>query len=138
MKDNMNKKYIDANIFIQGILRNDNRAKEIILKIAKKEFIGVTSVLSWDEIVFTIRKFLGNELAKIEGGKFFGLPNFEYIDAKKEIILKAQKLIEKYNIKPRDAIHSATAIHLGIREIVSEDKDFDKVKELKRVDPAKV
>ena len=134
----MDKKYIDANIFVQGIIRNDNNAKEIILKIANKEFIGVTSVLSWDEVVFMARKFIDNEIAKREGGKFFGLPNFEYIDAKKEIILKAQKLIEKYNIKPRDAIHSATAIHLGIREIVSEDKDFDKVKELKRVDPAKV
>ena len=134
----MDKKYIDANIFIQGILREDNKFKEVISKVANEEFIGVTSVLSWDEIVFVVGKFLGRDIAKREGNKFFGLPNFEFIDAKKEIILKAQKLIEKYNIKPRDAIHSATAINLKINEIISEDSDFDKINELKRIDPVNI
>ena len=134
----MNKRYIDANIFIQGILRDDNRYKEIILKIANNEFVGITSVLSWDEIVFVVGKFLGNDVAIKVGKEFFGLPNMEFIDAKKEIILKAQKILEKYNIKPRDAIHTATAMHLNIKEIISEDKDFDKIKEIKRIDPVDV
>ena len=130
--------YIDSNVFIQGIIRNDNNSKEIILRIAKKEFMGVTSVLSWDEIVFIVGKFLGKDLGISEGKKFFTLPNIEFVDAKKEIILKAQKLVEKYKIKPRDAIHSATAINLNIKEIISEDSDFDKISELKRIDPIKV
>ena len=134
----MNKRYIDSNIFIQGILREDNKFKEVILKIANKEFIGVTSVLSWDELVFNVSKFLGRDVGNREGNKFFSLPNIEFIDAKKEIILIAQKLVEKYNIKPRDAIHSATAINLKIREIVSEDSDFEKVKELTRIDPRNI
>ena len=132
----MNKKYIDANVFIQGIIRDDKRAKDVIFKVANNDFTGVTSVLSWDEIVFVVRKFLGADVAKEEGNKFFKLPNFEYIDAKKDIILKAQKLVEKYDLKPRDAIHCATAIHLGIKEIISEDNDFDKVSELTRIDPS--
>ena len=131
----MNKKYIDSNVFIQGIIRDDKKSKEIILKIARKEFVGVTSVLSWDEIVFVVGKFLGREIAIREGEKFFALPNIEIIDAKKEIILKAQKLIEKYKINPRDAIHSATALNLNIKEIISEDSDFDKIKEIKRISP---
>jgi len=135
MKNNMDKKYIDANIFIQGIIREDNNSKEIVLKIANNEFIGVTSVLSWDEIVFIVRKFLGNDIAKREGYKFFRLPNIIFVDAKKEVIMKAQKLIEKYDLKPRDAIHAATALNLNIREIISEDDDFDKIKELKRISP---
>lgn len=134
----MKKKYIDANIFIQGILRSDNNSKNIILKIANKEFIGVTSVLSWDEITFIIKKFLGKELAEIEGKKFFSLPNFIFVDAKKDIIIRAQKLFEEYNIKPRDAIHAATAISLDTNEIISEDDDFDKIKELTRIDPINV
>ncbi len=131
----MDKKYIDASVFIQGILRDDNKSKEIILKIANKEFIGVTSVLSWDEIVFVVQKFLGRDLALREGKRFFNLPNIEFIEVRKEIILRAQKLIEKYRIKPRDAIHSATAVNLNIKEIISEDSDFDKIKELKRISP---
>lgn len=97
----------------------------------------MTSVLSWDEIVFVVGKFLGKEIAKREGSKFFKLPNLEFADAKKDVILRAQKIVEKYNLKPRDAIHSATAIHFNINEIISEDEDFDKVDELKRVDPVR-
>jgi hypothetical protein len=134
----MDKKYIDANIFIQGILREDNKSKEIVLKIANNEFIGVTSVLSWDEVVFIVRKFLGKDIAKREGYKFFRLPNIIFADAKKEIIMKAQKLVEEYDLKPRDAIHAATAINLDINEIISEDDDFDKIKELKRINPISI
>ncbi len=127
--------YVDSNVFIQGIIRNDLDCKNVIIKIAKKEIMGVTSVLTWDEIVHIVKKFLGKDIAKIEGAKFFTLPNFIFIDAKKDIILKAQKLIEEYKINPRDAIHIATAIHAGINEIVSEDSDFDVVKEIKRISP---
>ncbi len=134
----MDKKYIDANIFIQGILREDNKYQDIILKIANKKFVGVTSVLSWDEIVFVVRKFLGNDIAKREGGKFFRLPNFIFADVKREIVIRAQKLVEEYDLKPRDAIHAATAIHLNIKEIISEDADFDHVNGLKRIDPIDV
>ncbi len=52
--------------------------------------------------------------------------------------MKAQKLVEKYKIKPRDAIHSATSLSLNINEIISEDSDFDKVEELKRLSPASI
>jgi len=127
--------YIDSNIFIQGIIRNDENCKNVIRKIAKKEYKGITSVLTWDEIVHIVKKFLGGEVARMEGAKFFTLPNFIFIDAKKDIILKAQKLIEEYDLQPRDAIHIATAIHAGINEIISEDSDFDVVKEIKRVSP---
>ena len=131
----MDKKYLDANIFIQGILRNDNGCKDVVLKVANKGFMGVTSVLTWDEIVFVVEKFLGKEIARREGDKFFRLPNMEFIDAKKEIVLKAQRLIERYDLKPRDAIHSATAFHLNIDEIISEDNDFDGIQGLKRINP---
>jgi len=135
MKNNVKKRYIDSNIFIQGILREDNNSKNIVLKIANKEFTGVTSVLSWDELTFIVQKFLGKEIAIIEGKKFFNLPNINFVEVKKEIIGKAQRLFEKYNIKPRDAIHAATAINLGVKEIISENSDFDKISELKRIDP---
>ncbi|MAG02279.1 VapC toxin family PIN domain ribonuclease [Candidatus Pacearchaeota archaeon] len=129
----MDKKYLDANIFIQGILREDNNSKETLLRIAKGEFIGVTSLLSWDEITFIVRKFIGKEIAEIEGRKLFKLPNLKFVEVNRNIINKAQKIFEKYNIKPRDSIHAATAILQGCKEIISEDSDFDKVSELKRV-----
>ncbi|MEM2494139.1 MAG: type II toxin-antitoxin system VapC family toxin [Nitrososphaerota archaeon] len=38
-----------------------------------------------------------------------------------------------YNLKPSDAIHLATMEKVGIKNIVTEDEDFDKVKEVKRI-----
>ncbi len=134
----MDEKYIDSNVFIQAILRDDLNAQRTLEKIIKKEIRAFTNILSWDELVFILRKFSNHKLATDEGKKFLIFPNLTFIDGKKDIIMKAQKLIENYNIKPRDAIHSATAISLNIKEIVSEDDDFDKVKELKRIDPSKI
>jgi len=45
--------------------------------------------------------------------------------------------MEKYDLKPRDAIHLSAAIEHGVFTIISEDKDFDKIKEIERLDFAK-
>jgi predicted nucleic acid-binding protein len=36
----------------------------------------------------------------------------------------------------RDLIHVATCIHEGITEIISPDRSFDQVAEVRRIDPA--
>ena len=135
MKNNMMKEYIDSNIFIQAIIRNDPDCIRVLEKIINKDFISITSILSWDELTYIINKFIDREIAVSEGEKYLQFPNLNFIDAKKEIIVKAQNLLKKYNIKPRDAIHAATALHSGVTEIISEDSDFDKIIEIKRIDP---
>ncbi len=134
----MKKKYIDASVFIQAILRDDQNSKKVLQKIVRKEIDGITTVLSWDELVYILEKFINKNIAVVEGRKFLIFPNLRFVDAKKEIIMKAQKLIEEYDLRPRDAIHAATAISLNISEMISEDDDFDKVKELKRISPINI
>lgn len=132
------KKYLDSNIFLNSILYDDDiasKCKKIIYKIVKKEIIGTTSILTWDELVYIIRKNLGKEIAITEGEKFLKMPNLVFIDVNKNIVYKAQKLVNKYNLKPRDAIHTATAILNDIQEIISDDNDFDKIDEIKRISP---
>ncbi len=130
--------YLDANIFLYAILYEDEKAnacKRLITEIIGGKKEGSTSILSWDEIVFIVHKNLGKDNAAREGRKFLELPNLVFIKADEKIIQQAQKLIEKYNLKPRDAIHAASALTNNIKEIISDDPDFDKIKELKRISP---
>jgi len=134
----MKKRYLDANIFIYPVLYESEDLKyyeRLFLDIINKKILGITSLLTWDELVHSIWKKRGRYTAIIEGKKFLNMPNLIFIGANMNIINKAQELIKKYNIKPRDAIHVATALLNNINEIISDDKDFDKIKEIKRIRP---
>lgn len=58
-------------------------------------------------------------------------PNLNIIPADREVVLSAIQIIRMYNLAPRDAIHAATAIMEKVDFIVSTDRIFAKVKELK-------
>ena len=68
------------------------------------------------------------------GRKFLEFPNLKLLNVKRSTVLRAQKLIEKYEIKPRDAIHAATALENDIETIIIYDRDFNKLEEMKRLD----
>ena len=136
----MNKKYIDSNIFLNSILYSDAKAKkckEILYKIIQKEFVAVTSLLTWDEVVYIVEKNLGKNISIQEGEKFLRFPNLSFIDVNKQIIYRAQELASSYDIKPRDAIHAAAAIINNCNEIITDDSDFNSIKELKIIEPEK-
>jgi predicted nucleic acid-binding protein len=53
------------------------------------------------------------------------------------LMRRVPELARKYpQLDARDVVHVATCIHEGITEIVSPDKAFDQVAELRRIDPA--
>ncbi len=132
-----NMVYVDSNVFVYSVLSKSEKlsmlTKNILLQIAEGKVSAVTSVLTWDEFVWVARKTLGLGLAAIEGSKFLNLPNLKFIPADEFIIREAQRILELYKLKPRDAIHAATAVSSGIREIVTDDPDFDAIKEVKRI-----
>lgn len=132
--------YVDSNVFIYPIIYTTEvidakRAKEFLLKIARGKIEAYTALITWDEIAWAIRKLFGAETSIEESRKFLNFPNLRLLAVKKTTILLAQDLTEKYKLKPRDAIHTATAMERGITSIVSYDKDFDQVKELTRTEP---
>lgn len=130
------KRYLDSNVFLYPLLYEDDKAKiaeGVLSDFLNKKFIAYTSVLTWDEFVYGLRREKGKEISEAEGEKFLKLPSLLFLDAKLSILIKAQELMIKYSLKPRDAIHAATAIVNGITEIVSDDSDFDKIKEVKRI-----
>ena len=130
------KRYLDSNLFLNPILYSDakaERCKRIIKEILQNEGEIVTSVLTWDEVTYVVEKKLGKIIAIKEGKNFLSFPKLKIFDVNKNILIRAQKIVEKYRLKPRDAIHAATALASGCTEIISDDSDFDSVKEIKRI-----
>ncbi len=132
----MKKRYLDTNVFIYPILYEDRKSKacgEILFKLIKNQFSGFTSFLTWDEFIYTLKKKKGSKIAIKEGEKFLRMPNLVFFKVDENTIFLAQKIMEKYNINPRDAIHAASALTHNIKKIISDDPDFDKIKEIKRI-----
>lgn len=128
--------YLDSNVFIYAAIYREagkgGVAKRILLKLARGEIEGCTSSLTWDELVWVVKRIEGLEAARKEGAKFLQLPNLKILSVDNVVDL-AQKIIEKYDINPRDALHLACALKNGIKEIVSDDRDLDRVKEITRI-----
>jgi predicted nucleic acid-binding protein len=52
------------------------------------------------------------------------------------LMRRVPDIVARYpSLDARDAVHVATCIHEGIAEIVSADRGFDQVAELRRIDP---
>jgi len=129
--------YIDANVFIYPVLYEERNLKAknskiILLSIEKGELSAYTSTLTWDEVVWTIRKTLGRDQATDQGKKLLGFLNLQWIAVDENVLSQAQALLTKYNLHPRDSIHVASAIDRKIENFISDDADIDRVKEIKR------
>jgi len=133
--------YVDSNLFIYPIIYDSNvmpeaaRAKQKLLEIASGSVKACTSTLTWDEVTWITRRLFGSEKAAEQGASFLKLPNLKLLKVDMEIVSYAQALLEKHDLKPRDAIHAATAVKNGISEILSYDEDFDTVPDLVRLSP---
>jgi predicted nucleic acid-binding protein len=131
--------YLDSNVFIYAIAYNASRvkeaskAREIILDMSRGKQRYVSSLITWDEVVWVIWKLFGYEEAVKAGQTMLSLDGLEYIELSGTEAIKAQELVDKYGLRPRNALHAATAITSGETVIVSDDKELDVVKELRRI-----
>ena len=126
--------YIDANIFIYAAINTEEtgkKARSLLLKIQQGEEQAATCALTFDEVFWSIRK-RKPELAKETCVALLNFPNLQIIPADRELALSALKIINDYNLAPRDALHAATAIKVKADYIISTDSHFDKIKEIKR------
>jgi len=57
------------------------------------------------------------------------------VDVTTDDILRAIELSEKYKLSPYDALHVIVMDREGLRDIISTDKDFDKIDWITRIDP---
>ena len=130
--------FIDTNIFLEVELMNKRleECKEFLRKIYRKEINALTS----DFVVYSCLIQLQNRTRSTERMREFMLflANMENLDVRipsPHAISNAFDFMERYKLDFDDALVVSTMKSLGIEKLVSFDKDFDKVKEIQRVEP---
>lgn len=134
----MTPHFIDANLpmYVAGRAHPYKKpSTEFMLKVARREIEALTDSEVLQEILY--RYFY---IGQIEiGWKVFdhfvnALP--VVLAVTKEDVLKGRELLEEYGIiRPRDAVHAAVMLNNGISTIVSYDRHFDAIEEIKRIEP---
>lgn len=128
-------RYLDANVFVYPALYEGplaDRAVRVLARVAAGEG-AVTAALTIDEVVHAVRKRGAPEASLHQGHLVLGMPNLRVLPVTADTMRAALGLMERVPpLRPRDAVHAATAIQAGVFTIVSDDKDFDKVPGLRR------
>lgn len=134
------KLYLDANVFIYAALQEPKDipkarvAVSYLQRLGKGKIEAATSILSWDEVMWVALRLLDERSDATELGKWFlRLPNLIFLPVTNEVALRAQGLVESHGLKPRDAIHAASALTSHVAELLSDDSIFDRVPGITRV-----
>lgn len=111
-------------------------SRRILSRIGEGELDGVISVEVIQEILHrfvTVRRSQIGETQAGEAMDFFA-PVLPITHA---LMRRVPELMRRYpSLDARDLVHLATCIHEGISEIISPDRGFDQVAELRRIDPS--
>ena len=124
--------FLDANFLIY-LNSGVSEVKEYYIKLLTYESL-FSDPLVIDEVIYVSKKKYGVKYCD----------TIEFLD---EIVLKyltvlpitikeyekAKEIMRKYLVKPSDAFHIAVMLNNSINVILSEDKELDKVAEIKRI-----
>jgi len=129
--------FIDANIFLEVMLsdKRNEECKELFARIHKNQIKAATS----DFIVYTCLIQIENKSSAEKMIDFvLFLDNMESIEVcspSYETLYSAFGIMKKYGLDFDDALVAAVMKSSGIKEIVSFDRHFDKVGDIKRIEP---
>jgi len=124
--------FVDANFLIYLNLG----VKEIegyYLKLLSEESLA-TDPLVLDEVIYVSKKKYGVRLEDtLDFLDNVVLPNSVVLPLTINEYRRAREVMLRYSLNPSDALHVAVMLNNSIRRILSEDTDFDRVKEVERV-----
>ncbi len=135
----MKKKFIDTNIFLRYLTKDDPEKYEHCLGLFKTALKGKTELITSNmvvaELIWTLLSFykvpklvVVEKVAIIAGTEYLFIPD-------KAIILEALMLYAKKNIDYIDAYKAVFMKHYQTSEILSYDEDFDALEGITRKVP---
>ena len=108
----------------------------IIAGIGDGDIDAVTSAEVIQEILHRFVSVRRSQIGETQAGEAmdFFAPVLPITHA---LMRRVPELMRRYpSLDARDLVHVATCIHEGISEIISPDRGFDQVAELRRIDPS--
>lgn len=130
----MNTKFIDTNILLEAYFRKGEKSQKC-LQLLKSDENLYTSWLVIGEFEWVLRSVY--ELEKSEIVKLIGsVINLSRLEIpEKKLVAQALKLFESLDLDWTDCLNATLLKNLGIDGIYSFDRDFDKIKGIKRLEP---
>lgn len=129
--------YVDTNIWVYAMTADSKygeKCKRILEKLEKGNFDATISVQVLSEVADVLYRRFGFRDTTKHVKAILSYP-LELIDLTPDIVVRGAEHARDYNILPYDGIHVASALSSFATEILSADKELDKVDIIKRVDP---
>ncbi len=127
--------FLDANllIYVNTLISDQNsRLEEFYTSLLKEDLFTNLPVID-ETLYLSSSKYHVSYQLTFEFIKGTVLPFASIIPMEESDISTMERYLTRYRIKPSDAIHLACMEKAGITNIASEDEEFDKIKEIKRI-----
>ena len=131
--------FLDTNIFLRYFEREDEliykKVERLFLEIVQGNIIGISNALVIAEVIWVLKKFYDWDKEEICNNieLILETPNIKFRE--RSIIIEAVNFYRDKNINFIDAYNISYMQAYGIKEIYSFDKDFDKLEDIKRIEP---
>jgi len=128
------KTFLDSSflVYMNTMTDGERRGIDGLFRKLLKEPLFV-NMLVVDEVLYISRRYGVPYDVTLGFLRNIVLPYTEIIPVEEEDIKPTEKYLLRYDLKPSDVIHLATMEKVGANHIVTEDEDFDKVKEVERI-----
>jgi predicted nucleic acid-binding protein len=135
----METKFVDTNIFLRYLTKDDpskyEKCKEMFKKAMKGEIAITTSGMVIAELVWTLLSYYKvpkaeviEKVTVIVGTKNLSIPD-------KHMVADALVLYARKNVDFIDAYNAVFMRYHGLREIYSYDEDFELMEDIQRQEP---
>ena len=131
------KVFIDANLFIYLNTVMDPYIRELYENFyidLLSKYKAYTDVLVLDELIYVSKKKYGIPYSvTLEFINTIVRPYVAILPLREEEFDYASSIIKDYDLKPSDALHIGVMKINNIELIASEDTEFDKIRDIKRI-----